>query len=524
MVSPIYEWKSIDLLQPNMIVGGKSDVVLDERGEKQNYIDLVDRQLDMLAQEIISRLEYVYGNTNDNKTHTITDKLHNNSTFTTYHSLNAMSESLSRQPKYVVHNNQDKQESSMGYIMMRNGEKVVYDENLHTHYITQNGTKYAAVCSANMAGIFTSETALQATFEAQNHPTIAHVENSYNHEGILTLKGAIYGTPTWEYKEKKYGLETRYEYIYNMNQMSDKWNWADLFENGTAKNELKKYLGYIISNNITNFNQIKNISNSDYISEIKNLYDYISKFREILFQLITKEIIGEKCFNNDNSYGLTGEHIAKTLYLAYEELDDYNKSIYYNSGRFIQLYSNYIDKGDLTYLNKKLSIELMPQQFLQIRNYKAYDVVVNGILNQIIKQSSYLSCDPFFYDVSESNKKTDVTTKETNVYLFLKASSTKDIRLDLGVPYATSVTLKDKQGRTLCYTKENVNGNLVLKLKGNTLPAISTTPTETNVKKAQGYGATTTLEEVLKNKDYLHLTIEGVESFTISTYEYVEVN
>ena len=79
VVSPIYEWKSIDLLQPNMIVGGKSDVVLDERGEKQNYIDLVDRQLDMLAQEIISRLEYVYGNTNDNKTHTITDKLHNNS-------------------------------------------------------------------------------------------------------------------------------------------------------------------------------------------------------------------------------------------------------------------------------------------------------------------------------------------------------------------------------------------------------------------------------------------------------------
>ncbi len=178
----------------------------------------------------------------------------------------------------------------------------------------------------------------------------------------------------------------------------------------------------------------------------------------------------------------------------------------------------------MTYLERKTGIKLTPNQFLQIRNYKAYDVVVNGIINQIIKQSAYLSCEPISYDIKASNQKANVTTAETNVYLFLKTSSTKDIRLDLGVPYATNVTLKDKQGRTLSYTKENINGNLVIKLKGNTLPAISTTPTKSNINSAQGYGASTTLEEVLKNKDYLHLTLEGVDSFTISTYEYIQVS
>ena len=162
--------------------------------------------------------------------------------------------------------------------------------------------------------------------------------------------------------------------------------------------------------------------------------------------------------------------------------------------------------------------------FFFFKDVFIYFIHIKLFINQIIKQSAYLSCEPISYDIKASNQKANVTTAETNVYLFLKTSSTKDIRLDLGVPYATNVTLKDKQGRTLSYTKENINGNLVIKLKGNTLPAISTTPTKSNINSAQGYGASTTLEEVLKNKDYLHLTLEGVDSFTISTYEYIQVS
>ncbi len=527
MVSPVYEWKSIDLLQPTMIVGGKSDVVLDEKGDKQNFTDLVDRQLDMLAQEIISRLEYVYGNTNENKTHTITDNLHNDSAFTTYKSINAMSEPLSSQPKYTVYNNKDVEEERLGYIMMRNGERVIYDETLHTHYITLNGTKYAAICSANTAGVFTSETALQATFEAQNQSTIDHVENSYDHEGILTLKGAIYGTPTWEYEEKQIGISNTYVFSYNINKKRDKWNWADYFENGTAKNELKKYLAYIISKNITSFSEIKNISTINYVEEINNiqpLYDYLTNYKEIIFQFISKEIIGEKSYNNDYIAGLVGETISYALYKSYIEFDTGHNTAYYDKGKFIQLYSSKFTESTLSYLNRKLNTNLNPDQFLQIRNYKAYDIVINGILNQISNQSAYLTCEPVSYETMSTTQKATVNTNDTNIYLFLKTTNSKDIRLDLGVPYATGITLTDKNGNNISYTKENVNGNLVLKLKGNTLPAISTTPTKTNVDKTHGYGATSTLEEVLGNRNYLHLTLSGVTSFTLTTEEYIQIN
>lgn len=532
---PVYEWKSIDLLQPTMIVGGTSKVVLDEKGQKQNFVDLVDRQLDMLAQEIISRLEYVYGNTNANKTHTITDNLHNNASFTTYASINAMSEPLSNQPKYVVYNNKNIQEDSMGYIMMRNGEKVVYDETLHSHYITQSNVKYAAVCSANMAGVFTSETALQATFEGLNKPTITHEENSYDHEGILTFQGAIYGTPTWEYEEYT-DIYTSYEFNYNTSKLLNQWNWSNDFKNGQAKDKLKSYLAYILANNITNYNSLPHetvIINDESayqanLNQITSLSNYISTLQEknntLLKDLIIHRVIGDTAYANDQLAGQTADQIAHAIFITSQNVKASQSSLYYQHGFFKQLYGNSLTQNRIDAINSNANVNLLAQSFVFARNYKAYDLVVNNILRLVGQQSAYLACEPVFYETMSTTQKATVNSNDTNIYLFLKTTSSKDIRLDLGVPYATGVTLTDKNGNNVSYTKENVNGNLVLKLKGSTLPAISTTPTKTSVDKTHGYGATSTLENVLNNRNYLHLTLNRITNFTIKTTQYVQVN
>lgn len=533
MVSPAYEWKSIDILQPTMIVGGISKVVLDENEQKQNFADLVDRQLDMLAQEIISRLEYVYGNTNENETHTITDKLHNNSTFTTYQSINAISEPLSNQPKYVVYNNKNKQEDSMGYIMMRNGEKVVYDETLHSHYITLNNTKYAAVCSANMAGIFTSETALQATFERLNKPTITHEENSYYHEGILTLKGAIYGTPVWEYSEKTIGYATSYTFNYNLTKNTVVWKWLNDFENSKAKDKLKSYLAYILANNVTNYNSLPNeniiINNeSDYqanLNQITAINNYIATLQQrnntLLKELIIHRIIGDTAYANDELAGQTADQIALALYKTSQLVRPTQSKNYYDNGLYYQLYNDHIPSDKLSVINTNTNNLSIPD-FISARNYKAYDLVINNILRQVSNQSAYLSCQPVYYEMASSSQKTNTIATDTNVYLFFKSSSKNEIRLNLGVPFESEISLKDKNGNLISYTKEIVNGSLSIRIKGKDLPAIATTPISIN--SIQGYGATTSLEELLQNKDYLHLQIEGVESFTLSTEEYVQIN
>lgn len=522
---PVYEWKSIDLFQPTMIVGGRSSVVYDENGKKQKYTDLVDRQLDMLAQEIISRLEYVYGDSNKNETHNIKDNL-NNTTFTTYNSMNVFSESLSKSTRYPVYDSKGNGAGN-GYIMMTNGEKVVYDSALHSHYITLNGTKYAAVCTDNVAGIFTSETALQSTFEGLGKPTISHVQNSYDHEGILTFQNAIYGSPTWEYEEITYGTQTQYSYTYNKEVKTKSWNWSEEFRNGTAKDKLKTYLTYLVANNVTNYNSIKNIdinANNTPTNAINDIYNYIINYRDVIFELITKEIVGEQCYKNDLESGLTGELIARTLYKAYEEFDYGEKTQYYEDGRYMQLYASEITSGTIKYLNKKLNSNLSAQQFLIIRNYKAYDVVINGILRQISHQTTYKTCNAILYETKTSINTVSTDLSETHAYLFIKAKTTNDVRVALGVPYATSVTLTDQSGRAVTYTKENVNGKLVLKVKGNNLPNISSTPSDTSIKTSQGYGATSTISDTLSNSHYLHLTLKDIDSFKIETTHYVKIN
>lgn len=523
-VNPIYSWKTINLLQQNIIMGGTSNLVLDENGNKVEYAKLADRQLDMLAQEIISRLEYVYGDTNKNETHNIIDNL-NNKPFTTYNSMNVFSDSLST--KYAVYDRKDNY-IEQGYIMLdMDGKEVEYDEENHYFYITKNNKKYAAVCSQNVNGIFTSPTSLQSTFEALHQPTISHQDNSYNHEGILTFKGAIYGTPTWEYEEKPTSIETNYEFYYNRGHKTAPWNWTDNFANGTAVKRLKNYLTYIACNNIQRYSELADVTiTATQIVPTDNIYvfpAYLMVENNLIYDLIINEIIGTSAYNGDKSKGDTAEHIANAIYVTSQKVDTSESKKYYNNGSYLQLYSKSLTDFNLYFINQYSNNNYAANDILKAREYKGYDVVINGILRQISNQSAYKSCDSLFYEQKNISSSISTSLEETELYLFFKSKTMNEVRICLNVPYTTEVKLVDKEGKEVFFTKESVDGKLALKINGSKLPN-SSNFNSTILNDIQGYGATTTLEEKLKGLDFLKLTLYGVKSFTLTTEESIQIN
>ncbi len=532
-LEPIYSWKSVDLLQPNVVIGGKSTMVLDENGNKVEFTKLVDRQLDMLSQEIISRLEYVYGDTNKKETHNIVDKL-NNTTFTTYNSMNAFSESLSKSTRYPVYDNKGNSAGN-GYIMMNNGEKVIYDNTLHSHYITLSGTKYAAVCDDNVAGVFTSETALQSTFEGLGKPTISHTPSSYDHEGILTFQNAIYGTPTWEYSEKTLGNSTDYTLDYNNTNLTNKWSWSEEFRNSAAVTKLKTYLAYIVANNITSYQALPTesvILSTNYdilLSSIPSITNYINQLQTqptstaLLKDLIINRMIGTLAYANDQQAGLTADQIANAIYTTAQQVRAGESSWYYENGIYKQLYYLSITSNRINAINSNANTSLGVQDFLSARNYKGYDTIINGILRQVSNQTAYQDCNSLHYEQKSISSSIFTTLEETEIYLFFKSKTTNDVRIYLDVPYTTEVKLVDKHGNEVTFTKENVDGKLALKMNGSKLPN-SSSFNGTILNDIQGYGASSSLNQLLKDLDYLELIISGVPSFALSTEEYVQIN
>ena len=518
-VETIYSWKGIDLLQPNIIIGGISSMVLDENGSKVEYAKLADRQLDMLSQEIISRLEYVYGDTNKNETHNIMDNL-SNKTFATYNSMNAFSDSLST--KYAVYDSKDNY-IEQGYIMLdMNGKEVEYDEEKHYFYITTNNKKYAAVCSQNVNGIFTSPTALQSTFEALNQPTISHQENSYNHEGILIFKGAIYGTPTWEYNEET-KIWTSYTFSYNTPNKTKAWNWAEDFKNGTAISKLKTYLAYIMainpSSNPTSISQ----NYTTLLNEITAIDNCVVKYSSLIASYIKSEIIGTSAYNEDRDKGEIAEQLAYGIYKTASTLTFSDSKVFYDNGCYKLLYSNIDHSGYIDMINDVCNNSFRINNFVDARNYKGYDVVINGILRQIVNQSAYKSCDSILYEQRAISPSITTSLEETEVYLFFKSKTTNEVRICLNVPYTTEVKLVDKDDKEVSFTKENVDGKLTIKINGSKLTN-SSNFNSAILNDVQGYGAVTTLEEKLQGLDYLKITLKEVNSFTLTTEEYVQTN
>ena len=525
--TPVYEWRYADILQPTIIVGGISDTVLDKNVQKP-FIDIVDRQIDMLAEELVSRIEYIYGTNNINTTHNIKDTT-DGSLFSSYSSMNIFSDTITA--NMSVYNYKDEYVMSDGTIMLdSNGEKVLFDSTKHTYYVQENGVKYAAVTSLNVGGLFTSPTAFQYTMQQIGRPAFdMSYPDGYELDSILTLSGAIYGTPTWEY-ETTGNIQIYHNFYFKQNLLSAPWNWANDFSNGTVKGKVKHYLAYIIANDITDYQDLPNesvILSSNYdtlVSNILAVNNYVSTYKDIIFDTLTQRMIGS-AYNEDSIIGNTSANIIYSIDKAIRNMKDTLSKFYYDNGIYQLIYTNHLYDGYVEYLNQQMSGEIKIQDFKNTRNYKAYNVILKGILRQITQVDDYQSCLPVSY-ATQSLSQTQVSSTykdTTDVYFFFKQSiNLNSYKIALGVPYDTDIKLTDKNGNTVNYTKEKDDQNhLVITIK-TTVNGTSSIPT--NLKNIQGYGATSTIQQLLKNTNYLCIHFDTVESFTLYPMVLTQVN
>ena len=141
-----------------------------------------------------------------------------------------------------VYNYKDEYVINDGTIMLDiEGNKVLYDSSKHNYYVIEDGIKYASVTSLNVGGLFTSPTAFQYTMQEIGRPAFDMSYPDGNHlDSILTLSGAIYGTPTWEY-ETHVNIWEYYTVNYNTGNVSIPWYWVNDFINETVKDKVKLY-------------------------------------------------------------------------------------------------------------------------------------------------------------------------------------------------------------------------------------------------------------------------------------------
>lgn len=521
---PVYEWKKVDILQPTIIMGGISGTVLDKNVQK-SYTDIVDRQIDMLAEELVSRIDYIYGTNNINIIHNIKDTT-DNTLFSSYNSMNIFSDTVTK--NMLVYNYKDEYICSDGTIMLDiEGEKVPYDSAKHNYYVIDNGIKYAAVTSYNVGGLFMSPTALQYTMQEIGRPAFdMSYPDGYHLDSILTLSNSIYGTPTWEYEEK---LNVLLYYIpsYNQENTTSPWNWANDFANGTVKDKVKYYLAYIIANSITDYQDLPSesvILASDYDNLLSNILvvdNYVSTYQNMLFDILTKRMIGI-AYSGDTKAGIVASNLAQSIYQTSLKVGP-DSATYYNDGKYKSLYNSFIGEFHVQKINSSTSTNYTINDFTKSRNYKAYDVILKGILRQIAQVSVYKTCLPISYTTKSLSQSPVLSPylDMTDVYLFFKQSINLDsYKIFLGVPYDSEIKLTDKNGNIINHTKEeDEQGQLVLNIK-TTVNGTSSIPI--NLKNIQGYGATNTIEELLDSYDYIKISINS-SSFKLDFFELVEV-
>lgn len=519
---PVYEWQQVNILHNKFIIGGIKQTIVDKDVEKQ-FTAIVDRQIDMLAEELVSRIEYIYGDNNINTTHNIKDTT-DNTVFTSYNSMNTFSNTITK--NMSVYNYKDEYVINDGTIMLDiEGNKVLYDSSKHNYYVIEDGIKYASVTSLNVGGLFTSPTAFQYTVQEIGRPAFdMSYPDGHHLDSILTLSGAIYGTPIWE-RETISLSQDYYEYTYNQNELTTPWNWVNDFVNGAVIDKVKLYLAYIIANDIRDFKELPNegvILSSDYdtmLTKISKINNYVTTYQDVIFDILTKRMIGD-AYIGDLVAGEDGSYISLAIDLAIRKMNPNVAQTFFYNGMYRSLYDYDFTEGIINMINEKSTMNIYINQYDYARNYKAYDVILKGILRQISNNDAYKECSSISYNLEdiESDKEYLTIGNSSDIYLFFNGDynlSNYRIYLDMD----DSITVSNKNGEVLNYSKGYDDGSYIMIdyiiKKSDSVPI--------SLDSINGYGADTTIEELLDDYEYIKISISNVDSFKLDIKELVEV-
>ena len=362
---------------------GNEGVFEDYYRRNVSFNELVDRQIGLVATEIIERLNDIYGS--GQYKYSFDSDVQN---YTTWQVGKA------RGDKYQVHILGD---VVYVFVLDKNGEYILDDNG---YPLKDTGKNYRAVYYVsdedNNMDEYIGNPSCQAlaSYLLNGGYSDTYLDNQtgydVNEQKLSMLAGSIYGDNTYV----QYDNEIVVEY----GQYDKAWLWSSYFANGTAVDRLKYNIAKIVADNITNTNQLTDTFDNDYdslLSQIPYLANYLDYYYDEISYFVTNYVVGSDLIMQDNNAISTLQNVlAKSK--DYRDTFEYALSdIQYETIlRSIADTSNYNLK--LLYENCDLFESSQIIHELDKTFEEEYDYLVNNVLKG--------SADNYYYNPTELNK------------------------------------------------------------------------------------------------------------------------
>lgn len=267
---------------------GDEGVFEDYYRENVPFNQLVDRQIGVIATEIVERLNDVYGS--DNYKYSFDSEVPD---YTTWQVGEA------RGAKYAVHLLGD------AFFVFVLDEQGNYIEDEQGFPLESDGKTYEAVYFAseqdNNMEEYIGNPSCQALacYLLNGEYSDTYLDNqsglAVNEQKLSVLAGSIYGDNVYVQQEN--------EIVLQQGQWDMAWRWASYFADGTAVDRLKYNIAKIIADN-ESINQLTDCYDSNYdslLSEIPYLANYLDCFYEEIRYFVENFVIGTDAIETDKA-------------------------------------------------------------------------------------------------------------------------------------------------------------------------------------------------------------------------------
>lgn len=362
-VEPIYEKNAFsDKVYALVNKSGEAKEFNDYYRDDVSFNELVDRQIGLIATEVIERLNDVYGVGNYEYSYDADVE-----DFSTWNQGEARGE------EYKVH-----QSGDTYYVFLRddNGDLIPSDAISGGFFVEEYGSSYKAAYfrsnSDNNLDDYLgnpSAQALSSFLLNGNVPTDSfgpdnNTGHEINEQKLSVLSGSIFG-------ENVYSLNG--SVISPSDEPSYAWNWSEYFKDGTAIDRLK----YAIADIIVNNGYEDNISMVDFIvygsdydqllGDISFLSNYLEDYYQAISRYVLDVVIGSQQVANDKNSILSLSSII-------ERAKDFKASVDYAMG--INTYNARISSiVDQTYVDEENDVYRLSDLFFESNIFNNYSYI-----------------------------------------------------------------------------------------------------------------------------------------------------
>ena len=267
---------------------GNEGVFEDYYRRNVSFNELVDRQIGLVATEIIERLNDIYGS--GQYKYSFDSDVQN---YTTWQVGKA------RGDKYQVHTLGD---VVYVFVFDENGEYIL-DNNGYPLQDTNKNYRavYYVSDEDNNMEEYVGNPSCQAlaSYLLNGGYSDTYLDNQtgydVNEQKLSVLAGSIYGDNTY--------VQYDNEIVVEHGQYDKSWLWSSYFANGTAVDRLKYNIAKIIVNN-TSVNQMTDTFGSDYdslLSQIPYLANYLDYYYDEISYFVTNYVVGSDLIMQDNN-------------------------------------------------------------------------------------------------------------------------------------------------------------------------------------------------------------------------------